>query len=187
MEVSEDPDTTDFNESLPDTLALPSDENSDSHSLTNCSVNLDVSSRAMADALVEVTKRYGDETTEAAINKFIQRIKAVKSGKRAQYKQAHRKEWETDDKLKAWIAPCHGNSTRAMCKYCKYFSEMQQCIITQYLELIRIEDVSANSLYTAVKEFFETKGIQEEYCIGFASDGVSIKVGKNNSLLKVTP
>lgn len=37
----------------------------------------------MADALVKVTKRYEDETTEAAINKFIQRIKAVKSGKQA--------------------------------------------------------------------------------------------------------
>ncbi|KAK4320475.1 hypothetical protein Pmani_008641 [Petrolisthes manimaculis] len=40
-------------------------------------------------------------------------------GKRAQYKQTYRKEWETDDKLKAWIASCQCNSTRAMCKYCK--------------------------------------------------------------------
>ncbi|KAK3864442.1 hypothetical protein Pcinc_029875 [Petrolisthes cinctipes] len=249
-------------------------------------------------------------------------------GKRAQYKQAYRKEWETDDKLKAWISPCHGNSTRAMCKYCKcevrahhndlldhaktqkhiratslheslpvgqqkidsvfkstgskvqdvnstkvaelklathlaihsplsladhlvcvcksafpdsatalrvkmgatkctalvtrvlgptfseklicdmknrkfsilvdestdcgnmkhlciivrYFSERQQCIITKYLGLIRIEDASANGLYTAVKEFFKTKGIQEENCIRFASDGASVMAGKNNSL-----
>lgn len=63
MEVSEDPDTTDFNESLPDTLALPSDENSYSHSLPNCNresssnVDLDVCSRAMADALTALLGR----------------------------------------------------------------------------------------------------------------------------------
>lgn len=52
-----------------------------------------------------------------------------------------------------------------LCIIAIYFSEKQQCIITQYLGLIRNEDASANGPYTAVKEFFKTKGIQEDNCI----------------------
>ncbi|KAK3873345.1 hypothetical protein Pcinc_021633 [Petrolisthes cinctipes] len=69
-----------------------------------------------------------------------------------------------------------------LCIVVRYFSEKKQCIITQYLGLMRIEDASANGIYTAIKDFFKAKGIQEDNCIGFASDGASVMVGKHNSL-----
>ncbi|XP_066944582.1 SCAN domain-containing protein 3-like [Macrobrachium rosenbergii] len=69
-----------------------------------------------------------------------------------------------------------------LCVVVRYFSEKQESIITQYLGLIRIEDASANGLYTAMKEFFKVKHIQEDKCIGLACDGASVMVGKHNSL-----
>ena len=72
-------------------------------------------------------------------------------------------------------------SQKLLCVAVSYVSD-SVCPVTDFLGLIPVVDTTAETLYTTLKDELLRYGMNMSNCIGFASDGASVMVGKNNSM-----
>ena len=72
-------------------------------------------------------------------------------------------------------------SQKLLCVAVSYVSDSVGPV-TDFLGLIPVVDTTAETLYTTLKDELLRYGMNMSNCIGFASDGASVMVGKNNSM-----
>ena len=72
--------------------------------------------------------------------------------------------------------------SKLLCVVIRYYSKSEKRIVTSFLSLIPVVKATGNDLFEALKSCLEESGLDLTNCIGYASDGASVMVGKHNSV-----
>lgn len=72
-----------------------------------------------------------------------------------------------------------------LCICIRYFSDVDQKIVTHYLGLLEITNADANTLAEAIEGFLAHLGIEIKNMIGLGTDGASNLCGKNHSVFTI--
>ncbi|XP_064082008.1 uncharacterized protein LOC135198395 [Macrobrachium nipponense] len=74
------------------------------------------------------------------------------------------------------------STEKQLCIVVRYFSRAEMRIVTEFLGLFTVSEVTGEALFSTINRAVQNVGLQLSDCVGFGSDGASVMVGAHNSV-----
>lgn len=76
------------------------------------------------------------------------------------------------------------STAKQLCVIIRYYSSVEKNIVTAFVDLVNVARACADDLFYAIRNCLREIDLELVDCIGYASDGASVMIGKHDSVDK---